>query len=378
LKSIPISNINFYLDAQMMMKQTILCVWLCILFGLSSSVSAQKKSISEQFALVQESITVREVDAAQTIGPLIKQLGETKTSSDRMTLLQGIIEIARETSPYPSYIKAYIQTELPPVVLSLASNTNLDWTVRGTALMALRSISASKAQLEQAIQIAQTDTSKNKDFIISRGKLLQSYLDGLLNKGITQVEISITGDRTKEREAIAFLRTRGHNPTYDQLLSSISEFEPLEVTALFDANTYSAQHRKSDGGFELWTSLTSGCARHLSAISQAPTLINIITTQGLDINIRDDLNNSPLLLAVQYCPLTVIRAMVEKGAKVNVFNAQEVSELTMALVVNKWDVATFLIDSGSRLSKKSIDEVFLESPEEPAKLAILKKAESKP
>jgi hypothetical protein len=363
----------------MMKKQAFLCGWLFALFGLCVSVSAQTKSVSEQFADVQALIQgAREVDAEVTISSLINQLQETKSAISRKALLDGLIDLARESSSYPTYIKAHIQRQLPPVALSLARNTSLDWTLRGTALMALRNISANKTELEQAILIAQTDQSKEKDFIASRGLLLKVYLEGLLKGGITQVEIATTGDRTKERAAIAFLRTRGLKPTYDQLTSSLLDLEPEEVAALFDANTLSQQRRQANEGLSLWSALSSGCHSSKHRLEHASDLVGLLHKQGLDINARDDLNNSPLLLAAQYCPVEVIQAMVNNGAKLNVFNTQKVSELSMAIVSNNWDAVAFLVEKGSRLPKKAIEELFLELPDNPSKLAILKKAESKP
>ncbi len=363
----------------MMKKQAFLCGWLLALLAACVSVSAQTKSVSEQFAEVQELIQgARDVDAEQIISSLINQLQETKSATSRKALLDGLIDLARETSPYPTYIKAHIQRQLPSVALSLARNTSLDWALRGKALMALRSISANKTELEQAILIAQTDQSKEKDFIASRGLLLKTYLEGLLKGGITQVEISTTGDRVKERAAIAFLRTRGLNPTYDQLNSSLLNLELEEVAALFDANTLSQQRRQANEDLDLWSTLSTGCHSSQHRLAHASDLVGLLHKRGLDINARDDLNNSPLLLAAQYCPVEVMQAMVSNGAKLNVFNAQKVSELSMAIVSNKWDTVAFLVEQGSRLSKKAIEELFLELPDNPSKLAILKKAESKP
>ncbi len=323
-------------------------------------------------------ISVREVDAEKTIGPLIRQLGETKSESDRRSLLTGIVMLARETSATPGYIRAYIQTALPPVALRLASDMSLDWSLRGSALMAMREIAASKDNLERAIEIARSDRSKQRDYIASRGSLLRGYLDNRLNDGITNVEIESKGNRAKELYAIEFLRTRGLNPSYDQLTFSIAAFEPEEVRALFDANAYTAQRKEIKGDFALWSGLATACSSSRHKLERAPEVVKELLAQGLDINVRDALNNSPLLITAQYCPLVVVRALVEKGAKVNVFNAQKMSELSMAILGNRWDVVRYLVDKGARMPKQAIEDLFIELPEEQDKLDALKKAELKP
>ncbi len=353
-------------------------ILLLALMGFADTLSARTLSVSEQFAEVQEMISVREVDAEQVIGPLITQLGQTKSESDRSALLSGIVSLARDTSTSPSYIRAYIQSKLPPIALRLAGDTSLDWVLRGAALMALREIAASKDQLEQAVQIARSDQSKNRDYIASRGRLLQSYLDHRLNNSIANVEFETKADLAKERTALAFLRTRGLNATFDQLTASIAAFEPEEVRALFDASVYTAQLRESEGDLKLWFSLTTACSSARHKLARAPEIVKDLLANRLDINVRDSLNNAPLLITAQYCPLVVVRALVEGGAKLNVFNAQKVSELSMAILGDRWDVVRYLVDQGARMPKQAIDDLFIELPEEQDKLAILKKAELKP
>lgn len=350
-----------------------------LLLVLFSGQSIWAKSVSESFAELQEKIRLEPVDARSEIAPLIFRLKSTTSPSDRDALLSGLVDLGRFDSRYPRYIKAYIREELPAVALAIAQDGSVSWATRGKAITLLGAIDASEVEIRKAIEIARNDQSKERDYIASRGRIMQDYLYQRQRGGGNEFRMSPPEDSQKERKALEILRTRSLKPTFDSLLTSVAVFEPIEVEALLDAGafTFREQNRVQKGEMEVWVSMMTGCHDAHRQLEQFDATVAKLLAGGLDINSRDQLNNSPLLHAGQFCPLIAVRSLIERGAKVGVMNAQGVTELSMAIFANRWDVASYLVEHGSRLPKKTMENLFIEPPSEPEKLAIIAKGTSK-
>jgi hypothetical protein len=342
---------------------------------IAGATNARAGSVSEDFAAVLERIARGEIDPEVEIRSLLLRVSTAKSASERDLTLEYLTDMGRADGRSPQYIKQYLRVHFPPVALTVARDAAVDWAIRGRALMALRTIDASEAHLREAIEIARADRTEHRDYIASRGNLLVEWLELRLRAGTSDIPRDEGVDKEAERIALEFLRTRGVKTNYDQLKVSIGKLEPIEIEALFIAGAFSQKVRAEKGEWELWQFATSiGCSASAPRQAQYKATIESLTRRNVNINGRDALNNSPLLLAGQYCALAAVRAFVESGAKTGVMNKQGMTELSMAIMGNRWDVAAYLVDQGSRLPKKSIDELFIEPPDDPVQKALLVRA----
>jgi len=313
-----------------------------------------------------------DVDVARDVAPLVAAL-RTARGGGREALISAIEKFGQYDGPSPAAVKSYLQREAPPVLIEIAQS-KADWTVRGDALMALRSLNASDEFLDRAQTVAAADTSKEARFIRSRGELLMDWKRSRPQPAATEATVK-PADPARERRALAFLRQRGKSVSIAQLETSAREGQADEVEALLDAGVSAAARGR--GGSVLGMATWLGCATGDGDAEGRLKAIRLLIDRGADVKAKDEVGNTVLLSAAQHCPLSVVRVLVEAGAPVNAANQQGVTSLSMAFLGNHWDVVEYLIDKGARLRKADIDSIFFEPPTDPRKLALIRRATAK-
>jgi hypothetical protein len=341
---------------------------LCIVLSLAAAGPAHAGAgglIEKARAAIERGA----VDPARDLAPLLAAL-RTAKGDGRKDLISAIEDLGGYDGSSPAAVKSFLQREAPPVLIEIAQG-KADWTVRGDALMALRSLNASDEFLDRAIAMAQADTSKEAGYIRSRGELLASWKQSRPQPPVSDAVVS-PKDPAKERRALAFLKQRGLGVSVQQLEISAGEGNAEEVEALLDAGLSAGAQGRI--GSVLGRAAGMRCALSAGNTEGRVKTLRLLIDRGADVKQKDELDNTILLMSAQHCPLPVVQVLVEAGAPLNARNKQGMVPVSMAFLGNHWDVAEYLIDKGARLTKADVDAVFFELPTEPRKLALIRRA----
>ncbi|MBL8297333.1 MAG: ankyrin repeat domain-containing protein [Rhodanobacteraceae bacterium] len=336
-----------------------------------SAVSAAKRapSASEIVAQIEAQVEQGDVDPARDLAPLVDGLRAAKDESSQSKYIGAIEELGDFRGSSPAAVKAWLVQNAPPVLLEVA-RSNAGWSVRGDALMALRSLDAPDAVLDEAIGIARAASGDAAGFLHSRGSLLQDWKDN--RKRSASSALAKPKDPQKEQAALEFLRTRSYGVSSDDLGRALGSGEVEVVRALIDAGIDVSQ--PGDGPLTpLGMATMLACAKQVPLERQLATL-DLLIANGADVRHKDEQGNTLLMAAVQSCPLAILEKLVAAGAEANAANAQQFTPLKMAMVAGRWDIAEFLVGKGARMSTKEADQLFMEKPQDPAQAAILRRA----
>jgi hypothetical protein len=344
----------------------------CIVVLAAAGRPAAAASATSLLERAQAAIARGDVDPARDLAPLVAEL-RTAGGGKRETLISGIAELGRYDGPSPAAVKAYLQREAPPALIAIARG-KASWTVRGDAIMALRTLNASDEFFDEAIAVAQADTSKEAGFIRSRGELLQGWKRSRPQPPVSAA-VAVPADPARERSALAFLRQRSLGVSVSQLRTSAMGGRADEVQALLDAGV--SADAPGFAGSMLGTAAGLGCSASPGDVQARADTVRLLIQRGADVKAKDELGNTPLLTAAMHCPLPVVQVMVEAGAPLDAVNQQGVSPLSTAFLGNNWEVARYLVGKGARLSQKAVDLVFFELPTEPEKRDLIRRATAK-
>lgn len=345
---------------------------VCVVLFLASARAAQAASAGSVIRNAHAAIERGDVDPARDLAPLVATL-RTARGGGREALIDAIEKLGQYDGPSPAVVKSYLQREAPPVLIEIAQS-KADWTVRGDALMALRSLNASDEFLDRASAVADADTSKEAGFIRSRGQLLQSWKRSRPQPAVSDAVVQ-PKDAALERRALAFLKRRGLNVSVAQLQSSAMEGQADEVEALLDAGVSPGAYGRA--GSVLSMATWTGCSISPDALEGRLKTLRLLLDRGANVQEKDEIGNTILLGAAQHCPLPVVQLLVEAGAPLNAANKQGHAPLAAAFLGDQWDVVAYLVDKGARLKKSQIDSVFFELPTDPHKLALIRRATAK-
>ncbi|MGA9333459.1 MAG: ankyrin repeat domain-containing protein [Rudaea sp.] len=337
---------------------------------LCAVCQARQDSVEGLIAHAQKVVQDGSAKPNQDLQPLLDALRASHDDSERTHLIDAIEKLGAADGDSPAAVKTWLLTHAPAVLLDVAKST-ADWTVRGDALMALRTLDASDADFERAIAIANADTSEEKGFIHSRGELLRSWQRSRGSRSGTHAAVHPT-DAARESQALSFLRAHGTKVSIDGMDDAAMHGQADVVQALIDAGV--DVNAQSVGGGVIGYATQLACVEQDMDPARQVEVIDVLVKHGLDLNAADKLGNTALIHAVQSCPLPIIKKMLDAGAKPDPRNAQHFTPLKMALVSNHWDVAKLLIDHGARITHKEADQLFFEPPQDPAKRAILARA----
>lgn len=140
--------------------------------------------------------------------------------------------------------------------------------------------------------------------------------------------------------------------TVDRLLGEVAELN------------FSAVEATLDSGVDVNARGTAGVAPFFMPLYRCGTqpaetirMLRLLADRGADVEGTDEMGNTHLLRAVQSCDAPVIIAMIDLGANANPPPnrvAYGTTPLTMAIILDKPDVAEALVDRGARLHKGAI------------------------
>ncbi|MCQ4164940.1 ankyrin repeat domain-containing protein [Tahibacter harae] len=309
-------------------------------------------------------------DPQRDLEPLLRNLRAVRDESARHSLISAIEKLGDADGASPAAVKAWFAEQAPPVLLDVA-RSQAGWSLRGDALMALRTLDASDVVLDEAIAIARADTSEQKGYIRSRGALLEDWKDSRRRSGRSSAAAR-PADAAKEQQALELLRTRSVGVSADSLSDAVGKSRPDVVSALLDAGV--DVNAPGPAGMSLLTVGAMIACSNKNPVERQLDVLDILFRRGAQVNARDAQGNTVLMAAVQSCPLPVIEKFVAGGAEPDPVNAQQFTPLKMALIGGHWDIADFLVGKGARITAGEADQLFFEKPQDPAQLAVLKRA----
>ena len=120
--------------------------------------------------------------------------------------------------------------------------------------------------------------------------------------------------------------------------------------------------------------MSGACAAPKLPNNRIGPILRTLQAHGFPLGYADNLGNTLMLSAAQFCPAAVVEDLVLLGAPVDPVNRQDFTPLKMALVSGKWDMAKVLVDAGAHLTKKEADEIFFAPPEKADDRALLERA----
>ena len=231
-------------------------------------------------------------------------------------------------------------------------------------MTSLRSMNAPRSVLMQLADMCEKDPD---DFIRSRGEILRNYAQSLPE---TSENASIKPtDAGKEKEGIAFLKSKNLGVSLEQLRQSAMAGEVEEVRALLSAGV------DPNGGPPQDSPLNralQGCSSTNGNEQGIADSITALIKGGAKVNAKDENGNTPILSAGQYCGPTVAQALVAGGAEVNAANKSGMTGLQMALIMQHFDTADAFVAKGAKLTVAQAQVV--STTQDPRAKAIIKKA----
>lgn len=306
--------------------------------------------------------------AADDPAKLLAALRTTKDPEELERVVDRISDLGDASGSSTAAVKKQLLDGATPRLIEIAENKSLKWSLRGSAIHALRDMGAPRAVLTRVAEMALKDSD---EYVKSRGEILQNYIDSMPAEDETAA--IKPKDADKERDAIAFLKERNLGVSLDQLRLSSIEAEPEELQALIDAGVDVNAGPAADAPI---VRLLSACAHQGGENEQILAAIDILLAAGADLKKLDENKNTPLMTAAQYCSAGAVTKLIDAGAEVDVTNGSGVNPLAMALIMSRLDAAEVLVAKGARLSPDQVTMVSSIATDERAR-AIVKKASAK-
>jgi ankyrin repeat protein len=248
------------------------------------------------------------------------------------------------------------------------AKSKTDKSVRESALMVLRDLNVTDAVFDEAIAIANADPSEAESSVRFRGELLKNWKE---SRGDTSLPVAATAIADKELAALALLKRRGVRPIPSSLGEAAEHGKAEVVEALLDTGISANAPQMT--GSPLGAAVS--CYDDVPAEKRIAT-IDLLLARGADLHWKDGNDNTILLFAVD-CPVPVIERLIAAGADFRAKNVMDMTPLKIAFAKGQWSVAEALVAHGARMSRKEIDQLFFEKPDDPAKLALIKRATAK-
>ena len=296
---------------------------------------------------------------------LITKLRTTRDPEELERVVDRVASAGDADGSATAAVKKYLLEEATPRLVEIASNKSLKWSLRGSAIHALRDMGAPRSVLQKVVDMALADSD---EYVKSRGEILQNYIASMPEE--SEADAIRPKDADKEREAIAYLEERHLGVSLDQLRSSAMEAEANDVQALIDAGV--DVNAGPAGDSPLLRVLTS-CAYQNGENANILATIDVLLAAGADVKSLDDNKNTPLITAAQYCDGGATLRLLNAGADPNAVNGSGVTPLVMALIMNHLDAADAMVAKGGRLTADQVTMSSSMATSERAK-AIVKKA----
>lgn len=279
--------------------------------------------------------------AADDPETLISKLRTTKDPEELERVVDRISTLGDKDGKSPMAVKKYLLEEATARLIEIAENKKLKWSLRGSAIHALRDMGAPRPVLTRIAEMALKDSD---EYVKSRGEILQNFIDSM----------------PAEEEP----------PGLDQLRLAAIEANAEEVKALIDDGVDVNAGAASDSPLNR---VLSACAHQGGENDNILAVIDLLLAAGADVKELDDNRNTPLISAAQYCSDKAILKLIAAGADPNATNGTGINPLTMALIMSKLDAAEALVSKGARLTADQVTMVSSIATDERAK-AIVKKA----
>jgi hypothetical protein len=299
---------------------------------------------------------------------LIQQLRTEKDQDDRGRIVDKIASVGDMDGDSPVAVKRYIVAEATPILVQIAEDTKNGWSLRGSAIHALRDIGAPREVLQRVADMA----LKDKDaYVQSRGEILQNYIASLHDEeGVAAITPK---DAETEAEALAYLRDNDIGVSYEQLQLSSIQSEVDNVTALLAAGVNPNAGEASDAPL---IRAMGACSRDGGENDVIVNTVQALLDGGADVKRLDDNKNTPLMTAAQYCGPRVMTLLLDAGADVQPRNGSGITPLGMTLIMSHLDAAELLVEKGARLNETEAT-MLSNSIEDARAKAIVKKATGK-
>jgi hypothetical protein len=341
-------------------------------FIAMSAVSVQASDVGRMVARAEMSVKGASPSAQADLAGLLDALRASRNAADQSQLIEAIASLGDAGGASPAAVKAYLRTTAPGALLEIA-RSRAEWTVRGEALLCLRALDASDAVLDQAIAIAEADSSAQQGFIRSRAEILRGWRQSRTG-GVSGAGIASPTDTGAEQRALEFLRARRIGVSYDALQQAIAESDSKVVDALIDAGVSVGAADAARANQIVINGLSIACSNRPVATERLVQALDVLAGRGFGLRYADASGNTILLSAAQFCPAAVAVRLLDLGAEVDPVNKQDFTPLEMAFVGGRWDTAKVLIDRGARLSKQKSDQLFFEPPQDPAQRDLVTRA----
>jgi hypothetical protein len=347
-------------------------ILLAALIAASAAAAAQASDVGRIVSRAQTSVREASPAVQADLAGLIDALRASRDAADQSKLIDAIASLGDAAGASPAAVKTYLRATAPPVLLDIARGP-ADWTVRGEAFTCLRTLDASDAVLDQAIAIAEADSSPQQGFIRSRGEILRSWRQSRPG-GVSAAGSAKPADAGAEQRALEFLRKRHTGVSFDSLQRAVAGGDAGIVEALMDAGLSIGGPDAARANQIVINGLTSACSAPVFAGDRVLAAIDVLARRGFGLGYKDAMGNTILMWAAQSCPASVAARLVELGAEVDPVNKQDFTPLQMAFVGGRWDTAKVLVDRGARLSKQQSDRLFFELPHDPAQRELVARA----
>ena len=346
-----------------------LSVRVALVLLLATSLQAAKPKqaklppLQPMIDRAKAAVVLGDYDIQRDLAPLIERLGTTRDAEEQDDLLDTLEDLGRYDKSTPAAVKAYIRDSAAPAILAIV-RSDAPGSVRGDALLLLRALNVEVPVLDEAIAIAAADTSPDQRAIKFRGSLLEQW-----KSSRPANETATPSDN--EQAALEYLRARRVAISAYSLGIAAMNGDAELVAALLDAGV--PVDAEQVAGTPL--NYAVGCAAAPKAPGRLAT-VELLLARGANAKWTDGNNNTLLMFAVD-CPVPVVAKLLDAGASLHAANAMGFDALQSALMRGRWEVAELLVARGARLTDKQIDAVFFERPDDPEKLALLRRATKK-
>jgi hypothetical protein len=270
---------------------------------------------------------------------LVQALRTTKDQDDLARVVDRVGDVGDADGASPAAIKQYLIENATPHLVAIAENTAYKWSLRGSAIHALRDLRPPRGILQKVVDMALVDKD---EYVKSRGEILENYLETLVDSEAGAVK---PADAATEADAIAFLRTRDLGVSLDQMRLSAINGKADEIEALLAAGV--DPNAGEAGDVPLIRAM-------LRCSSDGESEVVVATVAALlkgraDVKRKDDNQNTPLMSAAQYCGGRVVGQLLAAGAEVAPRNGSGITPLGMSILLGRWDASEALIENGARL-----------------------------
>jgi hypothetical protein len=272
---------------------------------------------------------------------LVQSLRTTNDQDDLGRIVDQVGDLGDADGDSTAAVKQYLVENATPLLVKIAANKSYGWSLRGSAIHALRDLRPSREVLQGVVDMALADKD---EFVKSRGEILQNYLATMKDDEAGAVHPT---DAASEGAGIELLQSRNLGVSLDQLRLSAINGKPDEIEALLAAGVDPNAGDASDAPLIRAMLRCSSDGESEDVLSTVAALLK----GGADVKRTDDNKNTPLMSAAQYCGAGVVNLLLEAGAVPAPRNGSGITPLGMSILMSHWDAAEALIAKGARLNE---------------------------